>query len=194
MREAPRGVTPGPSRVQTAGRALRSGFGRHLRVMRSPWSFGTGSVRYRRDAPVRRTRPSDTTVLGRNRGPGSGGEPQESCRGSRGRRHPDRSTRPWSAGCPLSRREGTESAGGKDPGSRVDGGRDRLWRGERKPRRVSAPDGFGRHGVRISAGSKTLKLRGIVIFWSSEQQNAMSRTARRDLASKDVRLRGGETL
>jgi hypothetical protein len=97
-------------------------------------------------------------------------------------------------GCPLSRREGTESAGGKHPGSRVDGGRDRLWRGERKPRRVSAPDGFGRHGVRISAGSKTLKLRGIVIFWSSEQQNAMSRTARRDLASKDVRLRGGETL
>jgi hypothetical protein len=73
------------------------------------------------------------------------------------------------------------------------GGR-KLWRGKEKPKRVSAQSGFGRRRVRISAGSKTLKLRGIVIFWSSEQQNAMSRTARRELASKGVRLRGGERL
>jgi hypothetical protein len=31
--------------------------------------------------------------------------------------------------------------------------------------------------VRISAGSKALELRGIVTFWSSEQKNAMSKTA-----------------
>jgi len=30
--------------------------------------------------------------------------------------------------------------------------------------------------VRISAGSKALKLRGIVTFWSSEQEDAMSET------------------
>jgi hypothetical protein len=63
-----------------------------------------------------------------------------------------------------------------------------------KPKRVSARSGFGRRRVRISAGSKTLKLRGIVIFWSSEQQNAMSRTAGRERAPEGVRLRGGETL
>jgi hypothetical protein len=45
MREAPRGVTPEPSRVQTAGRALRSGLGHRLRVMRSHRFLGTGTVR-----------------------------------------------------------------------------------------------------------------------------------------------------
>jgi hypothetical protein len=39
------------------------------------------------------------------------------------------------------------------------------------------PSGSGQ-GIRILAGSKALKLRGIVILWSSEQKNAMSETAR----------------
>jgi len=36
-----------------------------------------------------------------------------------------------------------------------------------------------------------LKLRGIVTSWSSEQQDAMSKTARREAAPKGVRLREG---
>jgi hypothetical protein len=32
--------------------------------------------------------------------------------------------------------------------------------------------------IRISAGSKALELRGIVNFWSSEQEHAMPETAR----------------
>jgi hypothetical protein len=37
------------------------------------------------------------------------------------------------------------------------------------------PSGSG--GIRILAGRKALKSRGIVILWSSEQKNAMSETA-----------------
>jgi hypothetical protein len=57
----------------------------------------------------------------------------------------------------------------------------------------SGPPSGGR-GVRILAGSKTLKLRGIVTFWSSEQQDAMSKTAGRETAPKGVRLREGVRL
>jgi len=46
-----------------------------------------------------------------------------------------------------------------------------------KPMRVSARVDSGPHRVRISAGSKALELRGIVIFWFSEQENAMPETA-----------------
>jgi hypothetical protein len=51
-----------------------------------------------------------------------------------------------------------------------------------------------RERVRILAGSKPLEPRGIVTFWSSEQQDAMSETARRELAPKGVRLCEGERL
>jgi len=182
MREAPRGVTPEPSRVQdrwscsserfrappsgdaidlvlrdrigsvAAEPAPRGGIGRRFRVARSARSFGIGSVRCRRDAPVRRTRPSGTTVLGRNRGPGSGGEPQESCRRPRGRRRTDRSSKPWSAGRPLSPREDAGSAGGPDPGSRVRGGRRNALerRGKTQesigPRRLRPPKGTDLRG------------------------------------------------
>lgn len=72
-----------------------------------------------------------------------------------------------------------------------DGGRKRRKEGAGKPvpRRTgnalerrksprehrSAP--LRRSRVRILAGSKALKLRGIVAFWSSEQENAMPETA-----------------
>jgi hypothetical protein len=42
--------------------------------------------------------------------------------------------------------------------------------------------------------SKTLEPRSIVTFWSSEQQDAMLETARRELAPKGVRLCEGERL
>jgi hypothetical protein len=93
---------------------------------------------------------------------------------------------------PVERTQKAQEGRVREAGSTAEG--DKLWRGEEKPKRVSAQSGFGRRRVRISAGSKTLKLRGIVIFWSSEQQNAMSRTARRELALRGVRLRGGERL
>jgi len=51
-----------------------------------------------------------------------------------------------------------------------------------------------RSGKRIPAGRKTLKPRGIVTSWSSELEDAMSRTAGREWAPKGVRLCGGETL
>jgi hypothetical protein len=52
-----------------------------------------------------------------------------------------------------------------------------LWRG------VNAQESIGSGGprstgVRIFAGSKALESRGMVIFWSSEQENAMPETAR----------------
>ena len=62
------------------------------------------------------------------------------------------------------------------------------------PRRASAPGGFGRRRVRIRFGSKTLKPRDIVTFWSSEQQDAMPETARGYLAPEGVRLDAGEKL
>jgi hypothetical protein len=50
-----------------------------------------------------------------------------------------------------------------------------------KPMRASARVDLGSpwsaQRVRISAGSKALELRGIVIFWFSEQENAMPETA-----------------
>jgi hypothetical protein len=72
-------------------------------------------------------------------------------------------------------REGAQEAQegrAREAGSRTEG--DVLWRGTKSPgeyRPAPAPAG-GR--VRILAGSKTLKPRGIVTFWSSEQQDAMS--------------------
>jgi hypothetical protein len=66
---------------------------------------------------------------------------------------------------------------------------------DQKAQESSGPEPpSGVFGVRILAGSKTLKLRGIVTSWSSEQQDAMSKTARREAASKGVRLREGVRL
>jgi len=68
-----------------------------------------------------------------------------------------------------------ESAGGKEPGSRFYGRRGMLWRG----RKAHESIGFRElrfEGVRIFAGSKALKSRGMVTFWSSEQENAMPET------------------
>ena len=224
MREAPRGVTPGPSRVQppggsselirasssdgavdlvlrdrigsvAAGLALRSRSGCRLRATQLVGSFGTGSVRYRRDAPVRRTRPSGTTVLGRNRGPGSGGEPQESCRGPRGRRRADRSTMPWSAGRPLSRREDAESAGGKGPGSRIHGGR-----GQTLERRGKAQESIGPERLRPPKGTD---LRGEQDLEAAGHRDLLVlRAAERDVknsrkgigAERRTAPRGGKTL
>lgn len=101
---------------------------------------------------------------------------------------------PGAPGAPSPRERAQKAQEGRirEAGSAAEG--DTLWRGAEKPKRVSARSGFGRRTVRISAGSKTLKLRGIVIFWSSEHKNAMSRTAGRERAPEGVRLRGGETL
>jgi hypothetical protein len=46
------------------------------------------------------------------------------------------------------------------------------------PMRASACSGRGPRQVRTSVGSKALELRGIVNFWSSEQEYAMPKTAR----------------
>jgi hypothetical protein len=43
--------------------------------------------------------------------------------------------------------------------------------------RASAVPGFGPGSVRIPAGSKALKPRGIMAYWSSEQWDVMSETA-----------------
>jgi hypothetical protein len=48
---------------------------------------------------------------------------------------------------------------------------------ERKPKRASTRPGRGPWRARISVVSKALKLRGIVNFWSSEQERAMPETA-----------------
>jgi hypothetical protein len=84
---------------------------------------------------------------------------------------------PWSAARLFSMRTVVESAGGKEPGSRFYGRRGMLWRG----RKAHESIGFSElrfAGVRIFAGSKALKSRGIVNFWFSEQEYAMSETAR----------------
>lgn len=48
---------------------------------------------------------------------------------------------------------------------------------ERESPREHRPARANSRRVRIFAGSKALKPRGIVTFWSSEQENAMSETA-----------------
>jgi len=48
---------------------------------------------------------------------------------------------------------------------------------ERESPREHRPARVNSRRVRIFAGSKALKSRGIVTFWSSEQENAMSETA-----------------
>jgi hypothetical protein len=53
---------------------------------------------------------------------------------------------------------------------------------------------FGAERVRIPAGSKALELRGIVIFWFSEQENAMPETTGGQRRQKRAALRGGKAL
>jgi len=117
-------VTPEPSRVQ--GRRARSS-----ERARVPPSGGAAKPALRsRGRSVtqgcscfERLVRSEATVLGRNRGPGAGGEPHESGRRPRGRRRADRSERPWSAARAVSLRRRVKSAGGQGPGSRVQDGR-----------------------------------------------------------------------
>jgi hypothetical protein len=180
--------------VQTAGsRASVRRLGRLLRKTLSP------SLRARRngDAGVLLIRPDPS---GRNYG--SREKPRAGSRWhvSSGSPFSARSTAHPSVGKALKRARNRlfetvrDGARGKAPGNRSHGGRRTFVRDE-KPKRVSASRRpSGRHGVRIFAVSKTLKPRGIVISWSSEQENAMSETAGRDLAPKGVRLCEGERL
>jgi hypothetical protein len=52
-----------------------------------------------------------------------------------------------------------------------------LWRGGKTQESIGPAGLRTGIGIRILAGRKALKLRGIVIFWSSEQKSAMSETA-----------------
>lgn len=141
-----------------------------------------------------RIRPVGTTVLGRSRGPGPGGMSRASRSCPRGEELIRSSAGPSAMPGP-SPRDGPRRSERTVPGNRDPDRRRKPARDERKPRRVSAPKRPpGRDGVRILAGSKTLKPRGIVISWSSELENAMSKTAGRDLAPKGVRLCEGERL
>jgi hypothetical protein len=116
---------------------------------------------------------------GRRETPRSGPwcKPQESRLAPRGAGLPDRAAMPWSAARPTSPRTGVKSAGRKGPGSRTHGERRVLWRGAEAHESI----GFGElrpAEVRIFAGRKALKLRGMVTFWSSEQEHAMPETTR----------------
>jgi hypothetical protein len=100
---------------------------------------------------------------------------------------------PWSAGCPSFRGGAREAQEGRirEAGSPTYG----KCSGEAEETHESiGPIPLRREKVRILAVSKPLESRGIVIYWSSEQQNAMSETTRRELAPKGVRLCGGERL
>lgn len=94
------------------------------------------------------------------------------------RKHPTRSFgKALECRVPPLSRGGAQSAGGKGSGSRSHDERGTLWRGAKRPGEHRLPTGSRRGGVRISAGSNALEPRGIVIFWSSEQEHAMPGTA-----------------
>jgi len=94
---------------------------------------------------------------------------------------PARATAVPSSGKALERRavllseKGREKRRRVETGKPVSGRRDDDSGEDQKAQESNGPGSpSGDRGVRILAGSKTLKLRGIVTSWSSEQQDAMS--------------------
>jgi hypothetical protein len=133
-------------------------------------SAGSSSV-LGRSHPLR-----DTSVVGRARGQVPAANLTR-VRGIARSRRFERSGKPWSAERPFFR-VGSQKAH-EGMGREADPTALELCSGEA----LQTHESIGRFGsrsgrIRTSAGSKALKLRGIVVFWSSEQKSAMSETAR----------------
>lgn len=126
-----------------------------------------------------RIRPKGRHCRRGNPRAGPGGKPQESSvRPARvgPTRRSGKALKRRSSGLLGERTSKAQEGRGREAGATVCG--EQLWRGE-SPRRASIPSGLrALAGIRILAGSKALKSRGIVILWSSEQKNAISETTR----------------
>jgi hypothetical protein len=104
-------------------------------------------------------------------------------------------SRPWSAG-PSVFFGGrlVKAHEGRDREADPPASGDRSGEANRTPGEHRPVSDSGPPRVRISAGSKALELRGIVIFWFSEQENAMPETAGGQRRRKRTALRRGKAL
>jgi hypothetical protein len=101
--------------------------------------------------------------------------------------------RPWSAGRSVSLRRAVESARGKGTGSRSHGFVSNALERPKSPREYRPARARARGRVRILAGSNALESRGIMISWSSEQENVMSETTRGPRRRKAYGSAGGKS-
>jgi hypothetical protein len=175
----PTGESPGthPDRLPTG--AGRSGFGPVV------GSAGSSPV-LGRSHPCR-----DTSVVGRARGQVPAANLTR-VRGIARSRRFERSGKPWSAERPFFRVESQKAHEGR--GREADPTAFELCSEEA----LQSQESIGRSGlrsgrIRTSAGSKALELRGIVVFWSSEQKSAMSETARGQRRRKAYGSAGGKS-
>jgi hypothetical protein len=171
---------PGPIRVVSFGRRGVSGFGPAVGYA------GFSSV-------LGRSHPNwDATVVGRARGQVPVANLMRVCGVARSREL-ECPASPWSAACVRPSGRGYEKRKREGVGKPIPRRSGRALKRRRETQESIDPAGLRPGRARIPAGSNALELRGIVIFWSSEQKSAMSETARGPRRRKAYGPAGGES-